>query len=118
MNSTSAADRAGRGARVDGGRVLLGAPGAPGCTTTGFAGSVCCARAEGEKKTAEMLAASKARTASRSEPGRSLCSRRKRTCLELVVRAEIPIWTDLESFHEIGNFKSVKDKREHNGSGF
>src|SRR6202161_4304569 len=117
MNSTSAADRAGRVARVDGGSVLLGAPGALGCTTTGFAGSVCCARAGKEKKTTEMLAASKVRTASRSEPGRSLRSRRKPACLELVVRAEIPIWTDLESFHEIRNFKSVKNKLEPNGAG-
>jgi len=42
MNSTSACDRGGNLALVDGGRGLLGLPGAPGCTTTGVAGSVCC----------------------------------------------------------------------------
>src|SRR5580700_448241 len=35
MNSTSACDRAGSVPLVDGGSVLLGLPGAPGCTTTG-----------------------------------------------------------------------------------
>src|SRR5690349_7513084 len=47
MNSTSAGDRGGRVPFVDGGSVLLGFPGAPVCTTTGFAGlveaeSACC----------------------------------------------------------------------------
>jgi hypothetical protein len=37
---------------VDGGRVLLGLPGAPGCTTTGLAGSVCRAHIAEEKKPA------------------------------------------------------------------
>jgi hypothetical protein len=41
MNSASARDRGGSVALVDGGNVLLGLPGGPGCTTTGFAGSVC-----------------------------------------------------------------------------
>src|SRR6266581_9748339 len=41
MNSTSACDRGGSLALVEGGSVLLGLPGAPGCTTTGVAGSVC-----------------------------------------------------------------------------
>jgi hypothetical protein len=40
MNSTSAAAFGGRAARVDGGRILVGAPGGPGCTTTG--GEVVC----------------------------------------------------------------------------
>src|SRR6266853_2648851 len=63
MNSTSACDRGGSVGLVDGGSVRLGLPGAPGCTTTGFAGSVCCAHLAGEKrpvkqkKTAEALAA-------------------------------------------------------------
>src|SRR5260370_39955859 len=42
MNSTSACERGSSLALVDAGRVLLGLPGAPGCTTTGVAGSVCC----------------------------------------------------------------------------
>src|ERR1700676_4347282 len=58
MNSTSAWDLGGSVAFVDGGSVLLGLPGAPGCTTTGVAGSVCCARAGEEKKTAGALTAS------------------------------------------------------------
>src|SRR5229473_2827108 len=64
MNSTSACDRGGSVAFVDAGSVLLGLPGAPGCTTTGFAGSVCCAhimeerRPVEQKKPAEVLAAS------------------------------------------------------------
>src|SRR5216684_3572156 len=59
MNSTSACDRGGSVALVDGGSVLLGLPGAPGCTTTGFAGSVCCERETERKKPAEVLGASK-----------------------------------------------------------
>jgi hypothetical protein len=53
MNSTSACDRGGSVALVDGGSVLLGRPGAPGCTTTGFEGSVCCAHIAEEKSPAE-----------------------------------------------------------------
>src|SRR5580692_9310212 len=64
MNSTFACDLGGSVPFVDGGSVLLGLPGAPGCTTTGFAGSVCCAQITEEKspleqkKTAHTLAAS------------------------------------------------------------
>src|SRR4029077_5796807 len=42
MNSRAGCERGGSVALVDGGSVLLGLPGAPGCTTTGVAGSVCC----------------------------------------------------------------------------
>src|ERR1700722_12571401 len=35
MNATSAGESLGKVGRVDGGSVLLGCPGAPGCTTTG-----------------------------------------------------------------------------------
>ena len=45
MNSTSAADRGGRLALVEGGSVLVGIPGAPGCTTTGFVEAACRERA-------------------------------------------------------------------------
>src|SRR5882724_4431055 len=49
IKATSAGERCGSVAWVEGGRVLLGFPGAPGCTTTGvFAESVCCACAEGK----------------------------------------------------------------------
>jgi hypothetical protein len=49
MKSTSAADRGGRLALVEGGSVLVGIPGAPGCTTEGFAGAVCREPAAGSK---------------------------------------------------------------------
>src|SRR5438445_5896351 len=58
MNSTSACDRGGSVALVDGGSVLLGLPGAPGCTTTGVAESVCCARAREARKPVGTLVAS------------------------------------------------------------
>src|ERR1700757_2698856 len=44
MNSTSACERGGSVPFVVGGSVLLGLPGAPGCTTTGLAASVCWTR--------------------------------------------------------------------------
>src|ERR1700693_689550 len=53
MNSTSACDRGGSVALVDGGSVLLGLPGAPGCTTTGLPGSVCQALITEEKRPVE-----------------------------------------------------------------
>jgi hypothetical protein len=53
MNPTSACDRGGSVALVDGGSVLLGLPGAPGCTTTGLPGSVCCAHIAEEKRPPE-----------------------------------------------------------------
>jgi hypothetical protein len=40
---------------------LLGLPGAPGCTTTGFAGSVCFARTLEQKKLVKALTASSMR---------------------------------------------------------
>lgn len=49
MNSTSACERGGSVAFVDGGSVLLGLPGAPGCTTTGLAESFCCAATAADK---------------------------------------------------------------------
>src|SRR5260370_23840588 len=57
-NSTSDCDRGGSVALVDGGSVLLGLPGAPGCTTTGVAGPVCCILAGEEKKPVGAPAAS------------------------------------------------------------
>src|SRR5260370_1536089 len=53
INSTAACDRGGRVALVDGGSVLLGLPRAPGCTTTGFAASPCCAHAPEQKRPPE-----------------------------------------------------------------
>lgn len=44
-------------ALVDGGRVRVGWPGAPGCTTTGGLGSACCADTGSEKKHAKAPAA-------------------------------------------------------------
>lgn len=59
VNSTSACDRGGSAALVEGGSVLLGLPGAPGCTITGGgAESTCCARAGEENKPVVTFAAS------------------------------------------------------------
>jgi hypothetical protein len=54
MNSTSACDRGGSVALVDGGSVRLGLPGAPGCTTTGFAGSICRAQTVEDERAPEV----------------------------------------------------------------
>src|SRR5690349_9578385 len=43
INSTSACESGRSAAFVEGGSVLLGLPGAPGCTTTGLVESFCCA---------------------------------------------------------------------------
>jgi len=50
MNSTSFGERGGKVALVDGGRVRVGWPGAPGCTTTGVAGPDCCALTGNDKR--------------------------------------------------------------------
>jgi hypothetical protein len=57
MNSTSAADRGGSSPFVVAGSVLLGLPGAPGCTTVGASASLCCARVPHGTKTAASIAA-------------------------------------------------------------
>lgn len=53
MNSTSAGEGGGRTGREDGGNVLVGEPGGPGCTTTGVNGSVFCACAADIDKNAQ-----------------------------------------------------------------
>src|SRR5579885_2307408 len=50
MKSTSATDFGGSTAFVDGGKTFVGAPGAPGCTTTGAAAPFFCARAHVDSK--------------------------------------------------------------------
>jgi hypothetical protein len=50
MNRTSAGERCGKVALVDGGSVLVGWPGAPGWTTTGGAGIASCANTGGVNK--------------------------------------------------------------------
>src|SRR5215813_8945441 len=45
MNSTSAGDSGGNFALLEGGRILVGWPGAPGCTTTGAVEPSCAERA-------------------------------------------------------------------------
>src|ERR1700749_2853928 len=52
MNSTSAGDPEGNFPTVDAGSLLLGFPGAPGCTTTGPDPLFCWASADGQKKPA------------------------------------------------------------------
>src|SRR5437867_3495485 len=49
INSTSACESGGSVAFVEGGSVLLGLPGAPGCTTTGLPESPWCADTEAGK---------------------------------------------------------------------
>src|SRR5215471_18224972 len=58
MNSTSARESGGNLAFVDGGRVLVGWPGAPGCTTTGVEESRCCETEGKGKKTTKAVAGS------------------------------------------------------------
>jgi hypothetical protein len=90
-------------ARVDGGSVLLGAPGAPGCTIVGT-GGVCCAATTELMKTVKMLAARNAcTTLARGEPGFGVCSRRKVTCRRFWVRGKIFIRTRTKSCHETEN---------------
>ena len=57
MNCTSAGERGGSVALVDGGKVRVGWPGAPGWTTTGVAGLVCCAQTGSENNNASVLPA-------------------------------------------------------------
>src|SRR5687768_4014668 len=54
MNRTSAGDRGGRVALVEGGNLRVGWPGAPGCTTTGAEGLVCCAQTRTDNEPASM----------------------------------------------------------------
>lgn len=56
MNFTSAAEGGGSTPLVEDGSVLLGMPGAPGCTTTGFGSA--CASAEERSSGVKMTAAS------------------------------------------------------------
>jgi hypothetical protein len=58
MNFTSAGDSGGRVARVDDGSLCVGWPGAPGWTTTGVAGSACCAQTVIDNTLKSMPAAS------------------------------------------------------------
>src|SRR5437763_16113369 len=62
MNSTSACERGGSAAFVDGGSVLLGLPGAPGCTTAGLTESFCCASTAEDKTPAKPRSATRRRT--------------------------------------------------------
>src|SRR5437016_3661674 len=62
MNSTSACERGGSVAFIDGGSVLVGLPGAPGCTTAGLAESFCCASTAKDKTPAKPRSARRRRT--------------------------------------------------------
>src|SRR5947207_15498119 len=57
MNLTSADERGGSVALVDGGSIRVGWAGAPGCTTIGVAGSACWARTGSENNPARAVAA-------------------------------------------------------------
>src|SRR6266568_2086398 len=56
INSTFFGEAGGSVALVDGDRVRVGSPGAPGCTTIGAAGSACCAQTGSESEAARVLA--------------------------------------------------------------
>src|ERR1700692_607703 len=112
MNSTSASERGGRVALVDDGSVLLGAPGAPGCTTTGFAGSLCRARAAGEMIIPKTLAPSNARITTRTKPGWGFRSRRKQLCLLFGVRGKIFIRPGLILSRNRNFFKEEKKRKK------
>jgi len=60
MNCASDGEAGGSAALVVGGRVRVGFPGAPGWTTTGVDGEVCCAETRKENKLARALAAASA----------------------------------------------------------
>jgi hypothetical protein len=53
----SAADAVCSVGLVEDGNVVVGSPGAPGCTTTGAFGSACCAFTESDNKHASVAAA-------------------------------------------------------------
>src|SRR5579862_1239839 len=103
MNSTSADDRGGKRAFVDEGNVLLGMPGAPGCTTTGFSGGVCCERANKEKEGNERIVTRKMQLRDLHLCASSARCRR-RICLHLDMRWGIFIWKRTKSCHESRNF--------------
>src|SRR5260370_18266065 len=100
INSPSACDRGGSFALVDGGSVLLGFPGAPGCTITGLAGSLSCARAVEQKEAAGGPAVSSMpySTADLLAEWRPLLSR-KRSGLHFVVQLNIFIWIRKKACH-------------------
>ena|SRR6266536_749690 len=56
INSTFFGEAGGNVALVDGDRVRVGSPGAPGCTMTGDAGSACCAQTGRESEAVRVLA--------------------------------------------------------------
>src|SRR5215813_13124654 len=60
MNCASAGEVGGSAPLVAGGRTFVGFPGAPGWTTTGAAGSVCCAWTRKENKLVSAVAAANA----------------------------------------------------------
>src|SRR5580693_484743 len=87
MNCTSARDGGSSVPFVEAGSVLLGFPGAPGCTTTGaVAESVCCARPAAEKPVGALTASS---TPSRSTLLYADRSRRKPQTLKVGVSPDM-----------------------------
>jgi len=81
---------------VDDGSVLLGDPGAPGCTTTGFPDSVCCAMAQEQKNAMQIQAASRVRFVARLI-ARLVGLRREKKGRQLAARLKWLIWTGTES---------------------
>src|SRR5258707_589425 len=98
INPPAACDRGGSFALVDGGSVLLGFPGAPGCTITGLAGSLSCARAVEQKEAAGVPAASSMpySTADLLAEWRPRLSRKR---LHFAVQLNIFIWIRKKACH-------------------
>src|SRR5215470_3660924 len=102
MNCTSAGEAGGSVPLVVGGRIRVGFPGAPGWTTTGGAGSVCCAQTRKEDRLARVLAAASthehAATLSTTRISQVHLTRRGLTC------RKYPIIVDLTLSH-LGGYR-------------
>src|SRR5215510_7263292 len=89
MNCTSAGEAGGSAPFVVGGRTLVGFPGAPGWTTTGAAGAVCCAQTRKEDKLARVLAAAitheNAATLNTTRISQALLTLRGLTCRKYLI---------------------------------
>src|SRR5260221_10354686 len=80
MNATSACDLGGSSAVADGGSLLLGIPGAPGWTTTGFAGPVCARTARQKRPVGAVTARNRQHNRVHARADRSLSRWERRYC--------------------------------------
>src|SRR5579871_834078 len=109
MKSTSAGDFGGSTAFVEGGKTFVGAPGAPGCTTTGAVASFFCAKTHVESKVtvsaihANVVAAA---AAARRSAAPQLSARPETICFPQNPELRIFIRKDggVKSWHGMGFF--------------